>query len=116
VASGLPEGLVLMDDPRPVERRLHAEHGLLARLKDRVEPAQDRHRQDHVAVLAAYVEVPKHVVGNAPDEVGDPVQLALFNVTLRLSGGLTQRFCGADDARKRRLVCNPHPAVHLHQT
>ena len=96
MASGLPEGLVLMDDPRPVERRLHVEHGLLARLKDRVEPAQDRHRQDHVAVLAAYVEVPKHVVGNAPDEVGDPVQLALFNVTLRLSGGLTQRFCGAE--------------------
>jgi len=46
-----------MDDPRPVERRLHVEHGLLARLKDRVEPAQDRHRQDHVAVLAAYVEI-----------------------------------------------------------
>ena len=84
-----------------VERGLHVEHGLLGRLEHGVEPAQDGHRQDHVAVLAADVEVAQHVVGDAPDEVGDPVQLALFHVNLgmavllRRSAGGTLPLTGA---------------------
>ena len=51
---------------------LHVEHGLLGRLEHRVEAAQDRHRQDDVAVLAAHVQVAQDVVGDAPDEIRDP--------------------------------------------
>ena len=71
LTGGLPQGLVLVDDAGLVERGLHVEHGLLGRLKHGVEPAQHRHRQDHVAVLAAHIEVAQHVVRDAPDEVDD---------------------------------------------
>ena len=57
--------------------RLHVEHGLLGRLEHGVEAAQDGHRQDDVAVLAADVEVAQDVVGDAPDEVRDPVQITV---------------------------------------
>ena len=47
-----------------------------------VEALQHDHRQDHVAVLAAYVEVAQHVVGDSPKEVGDPVDvLVVAHVT-----------------------------------
>ena len=45
------------------------------------EAAQNRHRKDHIAVLAANIQVAEHVVRNAPDEVSDPVQLSLFHLT-----------------------------------
>lgn len=76
-AVSAPEALV--DDTRLVERGLHVEDGLLRRLQHCVEPAQNRHRQDHVAVLAADVEVPKNIVSDAPGEVGDPAQLTVFH-------------------------------------
>jgi hypothetical protein len=79
--GGLTERLVLVRDVRPVERGLHVEHVLLGRLEDRVEPAQHRHRQDDVAVLAAHVEIAEHVVRDSPDEVGDPVKLGWFHFT-----------------------------------
>ena len=103
MASGLPEGLVLMDDPRPVERRLHVEHGLLGRLKDRVEPAQDRHRQDHVSVLASHVEIAEHVVRDPPDEAGDAYEL------MRCRGDDTARRV----ARGHRWNCRPKTSGFL---
>ena len=81
LAGGLSKSLILMNDLRLVERRLHIEHGLLGRLEDCVEAAQNRHRKDHIAVLAANIQVAEHVVRNAPDEVSDPVQLSLFHLT-----------------------------------
>lgn len=79
LARCLPEGRVLMDDLGRVEGRLHLQHRLLGGLQHGIQPAQHCHRQDHIAVLTAHVEIPKHVVGDAPDEVGDPVELALFH-------------------------------------
>ena len=76
LAGGLTQRLVLLDDSRFVETGPQIEHGLLARLEHRIEAPQHRHRQDHVAVLAADVEVAQHVVRDTPDEVGDPVELA----------------------------------------
>jgi hypothetical protein len=61
-----------MDDARRIERGLHVKHGLFGRLEDRVEAAENCHRQDDVAILAADVEVPENVVRNAPDEIRDP--------------------------------------------
>jgi len=69
----------LVDDARLVERRLHVEHGPLGRLEHDVETAQDGHGENHVAVLAADVEVAEHVVRDAPEEVGDPVELRWFH-------------------------------------
>jgi hypothetical protein len=74
----LAQGLVLVGDLGFVQRGLHVEHGLLGRLEHGVESAQHGHGQDHVAVLAADVEIAQHIVGDAPDEVRDPVELALF--------------------------------------
>ena len=62
-----------MDDLRLVERGFHVQDGLLGRLEDGVESTQNGHRQDHVAVLATDVEIPEDIVGDAPDEVSDPV-------------------------------------------
>ncbi len=51
----LPQRLVLVDDPGLIEGSLHIQHGLLRRFEHGVEPAQNCHRQDHVAVLTAYI-------------------------------------------------------------
>ena len=76
----LPQGRILLDDPGFVEGGLHVQNRLLAVLQHRVEPAQHGHGQDHVAVvavLAAHVEVAQDVVGDAPDVVRDPVEVAV---------------------------------------
>ena len=76
----LPQGRVLLDDAGLIEHRLHLEHVPLTVLEHRVEPAQHRHRQDDVAVLAADVEVAEDVVGDPPDVVRDPVQVAVTHM------------------------------------
>ena len=67
-----------MNDFRFVQRGLHVEDGLLRRLEHGVEATEHRHRQDHVAVFAADVEIAENVVGDAPNEVSDPVELCVF--------------------------------------
>ena len=78
----LPEGRVLLDDAGLVEHRLHLEHVRLAIHQHRVQPAQHRHRQDDVPVLAADVEVSEDVVGDPPDIVRDPVQVAVTHMRM----------------------------------
>ena len=77
---GLPQGLVLVNQADIVEGGLHVEDRLLAVLQHRVEPAQHGHGEDHVAVLAAHVQVAQDVVGDAPDVVRDPVEVAVAHV------------------------------------
>jgi hypothetical protein len=77
LAGGLAQRLVLIDDLRGIQPGLHLQDGRLGRLQHRVEAAQDGHRQDHVAILAANIKVAQDVVGDPPDEVGDPVQIAV---------------------------------------
>ena len=77
LSGDLPQGRVLLDDAGVVEGGLHVQDRLLAVLQHRVEAAQHGHRQDHVAVLAAHVEVAQDVVGDSPDVVRDPVQVAV---------------------------------------
>ena len=109
LAGRLPQGLVLVDDARLVERGLHVEHGLLGRLEHRVEAAQDGHRQDDVAVLAADVEVAQDVVGDAPDEVGDPVELNRFHlpVSFGTQSGRHQPRLARPLARSRKTSYHP---------
>jgi hypothetical protein len=76
----LAERLILVRDSGLVERGLHVEDRLFGRFENRVEATKDGHRQDDVAVLPANIQVAEDIVRNAPDEVGDPVQLALFHV------------------------------------
>ena len=73
----LPQGRLLLDDAGLIEHGLHLEHVLLAVLQYRVQPAQDGHREDDVAVLAADVQVAEDVIGDAPDVVRDPVQVGV---------------------------------------
>jgi len=51
----------------------------LRRLQHGVQPANDGHRQDHVAVLPADVDVAQDVVSNTPDEAGNRVVLCLVH-------------------------------------
>ena len=80
LTRGLPEGCILVRDPRLIERRLHPDDRGLRRLQHGVEPPQDGHRQDHVAILAAHVEIAQHIVGDTPDKVRDPIEVAVAHV------------------------------------
>ena len=68
---------ILLDDASVIEQRFHLDHVLLGVFQHGVQSAQHGHRQDHVAVLAADVEVPQDIVRDAPDVVGDPVCVAV---------------------------------------
>ncbi len=50
---------------------LPLQHRFLGRLEQRIEAANHRHRQDHVAVLAAHEDIAQDVVGDVPDEARD---------------------------------------------
>ncbi len=91
LAGGLAQGSVLVGDAGLVERGLHVEHVLLGGLEHGVETAQHGHGQDDVAILAAHVQVAQDIVGDAPDEVGDPVELSLFHITPRVGASLVAR-------------------------
>lgn len=55
--GGLTEYPILVHHVRPIELFLHLQDGVLTRLEEHVETADDDHRQDDVAVLAADVVV-----------------------------------------------------------
>ena len=88
VVEGLPrrlaEGGVLPHHAGLVERGLHVENGLLTVLQHRVQPPQHGHRQDHIAILAAHIEVAQHVVRDAPDVARDPVEVAVAHLAFIL--------------------------------
>ena len=57
LAGRLAERGLLVNDPDGVKRGLHVEDGLLGGFEDRVKTAEDGHRKDDVAVLAADVDI-----------------------------------------------------------
>ncbi len=75
-SGGLLQSGILVGNAGLVESLFHLEDGSLGGFQDGVEPPDDSHGQDNVAILAPDVNIPKNVVSNAPDEVGDPVELA----------------------------------------
>ena len=82
--KGLAQCRVLLHHARGIQGGLHVQNGVLAVFKHRVEAAQHGHRQDDIAVCAAHVKVPQHVVGDVPDVVGNPVQVAVIRTQLCL--------------------------------
>ena len=75
LAGRVSERLFLFDDPLLVKPCLRVEDGLLGGFEDGVEAAEDGHGEDDVAVLAADVDVAEDIVRDAPDVVGDPVEV-----------------------------------------
>ncbi len=59
-----------------IESGLHVEYRILGRLQHRIEAAQDGHGEDDVAVFAPDKDIAQAVVGDVPDEVGDPVEVS----------------------------------------
>jgi len=58
------------------------EHVVLSGGEHSIEALEHDHREDYVAVLAAHIEVAENVVGDSPEEVGDPVDvLVVAHVT-----------------------------------
>jgi hypothetical protein len=70
-------GKGVADHPRFIERSLHRQNCRLARLQHRIQAPKDSHRQDYVAVFATHVEVPQDVVSDAPNKVGQPIEIAV---------------------------------------
>ena len=81
--GGVVEGLsrrfsergVLAADAFPVQKSFPLQHGLFAGFQHCIKAAQHRHGQDHVPVLAANVDIPQHIVRNAPDIAGNPGEI-----------------------------------------
>ena len=85
VVEGVP-GLVAQriffgGDARVIELLTELEDGLLGGFQHRIQPADDGHRQDHIPVLAPDVHVPEDVIGNVPDEPGNPVKVSVGHTT-----------------------------------
>ena len=81
--GGVVEGLfrrlsewgVLAADAVFVQKGFRVQHLLFGGFQHRIKAAQHRHGQDHVPVLAANIDIPQHVVRNAPDCAGNPVEI-----------------------------------------
>ena len=71
LARGLSQRLILLHNTGLVKRGPHLEDSLLAVLQNSVQAAQHRHRQDHVTVLPAHVEITQNIVRDPPDEADD---------------------------------------------
>ncbi len=65
-----------------VNREFHFQHGLFGWLQHGVETSQERHAQDHVAVLAADINVSQYVVRDVPDEIAAVMRTARRAVTV----------------------------------
>lgn len=68
---------VLLSHLVGVEELFAFQHRLLRRFEYSVKPSQHGERQDHVAVFAAHIDITQAVVSDVPDEVGNPLDLAL---------------------------------------
>ena len=75
LSGGSAKRGTLLDDTSFVEHLLGFQHRFLRLLQDRVDAAQNEHRQNHIRVFAALEQIAQHVVGDTPDKVGNPVKL-----------------------------------------
>ncbi len=82
LASRHAQRTVLLYDAMLVEKFFTFQNHVLGGFEHGIEPAQYGEGQDDVAVLAAHVHVAQTVIGNVPDEVGDPLELALIHDSL----------------------------------
>ncbi len=73
---------ILLDHVVGVEELFAFQHRVLGGFQHGVEPSQHGERQDHVAVLAAHIDIAQAVVSDVPDEVGNPLDLALVLLSL----------------------------------
>ena len=73
------QGGTLFDNAGLIEHRLGFEHGLFGRFEDGIHAAQDTHGQDDIRIFAASEQVAEYVVGDVPDETGDPAYVAIFH-------------------------------------
>jgi len=99
LAGCLAQRLILVGDTDRIQAELHVQHRLFGRLQHRVQAAQHGHGQNDVTILAAHIEVAQYVVGDAPDEVGDPVELGGFHLVVIRVGPVAAKaaeFCGLD--------------------
>ena len=67
-----------------VQELLALEHRVFRRFEHGIEPPQHGEGQDDVTVFAAHVNVAQAVVSDVPDEVGNPLDLALVLLLLLL--------------------------------
>ena len=62
------EGRPLVVDLRSIQLFLHSQHGRFCLLEHYVEPANDCHRKDDVTIFSSYINIPKAIVSDSPNE------------------------------------------------
>src|SRR5207249_2663693 len=77
--GGLAEGGILIRNPRLVELGFPVEHCLLGRFQESIEPTQDGHGKNDIAVFTANIEIAENVISDAPNKIRDPIELRLIH-------------------------------------
>lgn len=62
------EGGPLVVDLRSIQLFLHFQHGRFCLLEHHVEATDDCHRKDDVTIFSSYINIPKAIVSDSPDE------------------------------------------------
>jgi hypothetical protein len=73
----LPQCSILIGDFGIVKRLLHVQYCLLCWFENGVKAADNDHGQNNVPILATNIDISENVVGNAPDEIRNPVQVTV---------------------------------------
>src|SRR5918999_1677006 len=85
LSRGITKGHVLVDVAYLVKLLFLREDCFFSRLQHSVETTDDGHRQNNVTVLATNIDIAQDVIGDAPDKIGDPIELCTIHwITLRV--------------------------------
>jgi hypothetical protein len=52
---------------------------LLGRIQHCIQAPENDHWQDKIAISAANIEIAQDIIGDAPDEVGNPIEVGWFH-------------------------------------
>lgn len=70
-SGGLTKSGMLVGNAGLVQLPLHDQNRIFAWFQHRVQTANDGHREDHVTIFAANVDIPQNIVGDVPNEIAD---------------------------------------------
>jgi hypothetical protein len=96
--SEIRQRAVLLGHFVGIPEPLSLQHRVLGGFEHGVEPSKHGEGQDHVAVLAAYVDIAQPVIGNVPDEVRNLLDLALVLLLFLLHRNVPQLVAVASGA------------------
>jgi hypothetical protein len=79
-----------------IEEFFAFQHHALGRFQHRIESAQYGKRQYHIAIFAAHIHIAQTVIGDVPDEVCNPFELALIHIIIVIPRCLPDQSLSSD--------------------